>query len=130
MSLTLDATTIQFGSLLKEGKPPNTTPPDRKNTIPPEPWAKSDTEKVELFPNHLAEVFTTHDNSPDPEVEREIASHNQPRRKYKYSPSGNILSSSKSYTHTGHPGPTLSQPKCYRKCPTKDIKLFCTFLTL
>jgi hypothetical protein len=56
-------------------------PPIRKNTIPPEPWAKSDTEKVELFANHLAEVFTTHDNSPDPEVERETAAHTQPTEK-------------------------------------------------
>jgi len=27
-------------------------------------------------------------------------------------------------------GLILSQPTCYRKCPTKDIKLFCIFLTL
>ena len=80
MSLPLDATTIQFGSQLKQGKKPKTPlpPPIRKNTIPPGPWAKSDTEKVELFANHLAEVFTPHDNLPDPEVEREIASYNQP----------------------------------------------------
>jgi len=50
--------------------------PIRKNNIPPGPWVKSDTEEVELFANHLAELFTPH-NSPDPEVEREIASHKQ-----------------------------------------------------
>ena len=83
MSLPLDATTIQFGSQLKQGKKPKTPlpPPIRKNTIPPGPWAKSDTEKVELFANHLAEVFTPHDSSPDPEVERELASHNQTTEK-------------------------------------------------
>ena len=51
-------------------KTPNTTPPVRKNTIPPGPWAKSDSEKVELFANHLTEVFTPHDNSPDPDVRK------------------------------------------------------------
>jgi len=45
------------------------------------PWAKSDTEEAELFVNHLAEVFTPHDNSPNPEVEREIAAHTQPTEK-------------------------------------------------
>jgi hypothetical protein len=44
-------------------------------------WAKSDTEKVELFANHLAEVFTPHDNSPDPEVEGETAAHTHPTEK-------------------------------------------------
>jgi hypothetical protein len=42
----------------------------RKNTLPPGPWAKNDTEKAELLANHLAEVFTQHNNSPDQEVER------------------------------------------------------------
>jgi len=62
-------------------KPQTPFPPIRKNTVPPGPWAKSDTEKVELFANHLGEVFIPHDNSPDPEVERELASHNQPTEK-------------------------------------------------
>ena len=38
---------------------------------------KSDSEKVELFANHLAEVFTPHDNTLDPEVERELATQTQ-----------------------------------------------------
>ena len=62
-------------------KPQTPLPPIRKNTIPPGPWAKSDSEKVELFANHLVEMFTPHDNSPDPEVEREIAAHTQPTEK-------------------------------------------------
>jgi len=33
--------------------------------------------KIELFANHLAEVFTHYDNTLDPEVERELASQNQ-----------------------------------------------------
>jgi len=62
-------------------KPQTPLPPIRKITIPPGPWAKSDSEKVELFANHLVEMFTPHDNSPDPEVEREIAAHTQPTEK-------------------------------------------------
>ena len=49
----------------------------RHNSTPPGPWAKSDSEKVELFANHLAEVFTPHDNTMDPEVKRELATHTQ-----------------------------------------------------
>jgi len=54
-----------------------TFPPIRKNSTPPGTWAKSDSEKVELFANHLAEVFTPYDNTLGPEVERELASQNQ-----------------------------------------------------
>ena len=40
--------------------------------------AKRDKEKVELFAKHLSEVFSPHENTQDPEVEREIATHTQP----------------------------------------------------
>jgi hypothetical protein len=33
--------------------------------------------QVELFVDHLVEVFTPHDNTLDPEVERELAAHTQ-----------------------------------------------------
>ena len=59
-------------------KPQTPLPPIRKNSIQPGPWAKSDKEKVELFATHLSEVFTPHDNTQDPEVEREIATQTQP----------------------------------------------------
>jgi len=58
-------------------KTTNTAPPIHKNTTSPGPWAKSDSEKVVLFANHLAEVFTPHDNTMDPEVEGELATHTQ-----------------------------------------------------
>jgi len=54
-----------------------TFPPIRKNSTLPGPWAKSDSEKIEFFANHLAEVFTPYDNTLDPEVEREPSSQNQ-----------------------------------------------------
>jgi hypothetical protein len=81
MSLLLDATTIQFGSQLNQGINPKHHSPIRKNSIPPGPWAISDAEKVELFANHLAELFTPHDNSLDPEIEREISTQTQPTEK-------------------------------------------------
>jgi hypothetical protein len=130
MSLALDMMTIQSGNQLKQGKTPNTNPPICKNTIPQGFWAKSNTEKVELIPNQLAEVFTPHDNTPDPEVEREISTHTQPTEIIQVFTLQNSPSSSKSCLHTGHLCPNLSQPKCYRKCLMKANKLFCTFLML
>jgi len=63
---------------LKSRKKPRTPlPPIHKNSTSPGPWAKSDSEKVELFANHLAEVFTPHDNTMNPEVEGELATHTQ-----------------------------------------------------
>jgi hypothetical protein len=63
---------------LKSRKKPRTPlPPIRKNSTPPGPWAKSDSEKVKLFASHLAEVFTPHDTTLDPEVERKLETHAQ-----------------------------------------------------
>jgi hypothetical protein len=56
-------------------KPCFQAPPIRKNSTPPEPWAKSDDEKAKLFASHLAEVYTPHSNTPDPEVESKLANH-------------------------------------------------------
>jgi len=56
-------------------KPRLQFPPIRKNTTPPGPWAKSDDDKVKLFASHLAEVYTPHSNTPDPEVESILANH-------------------------------------------------------
>jgi hypothetical protein len=41
-------------------KPCQQVPPIRKNTTPPGPWAKRDDEKVQLFTNYVAEVYTPH----------------------------------------------------------------------
>jgi len=64
--------------LLKSRKKPRTPLSTiRKNSTPLGPWAKSDSEEVELFANHLAEAFSPHNNTLDPEVERELATHTQ-----------------------------------------------------
>jgi hypothetical protein len=41
-------------------------PPIRANTNPPSPWAKSDTEKTNLFASHLTEVYKPHDDTRTP----------------------------------------------------------------
>jgi hypothetical protein len=58
-------------------KPQTPLPPIRANTRPPGPWAKSDTEKANLFASHLAEVYKPHDDTPDPEILRKLANHAQ-----------------------------------------------------
>ena len=51
-------------------KPTTSTPPLRKNTNPPGPWAKNDQEKAELFAEHLTEVFTPLNNNRDLNVDQ------------------------------------------------------------
>ena len=53
-------------------KPQAPLPLILKNSTPPGPWAKSDSEKVQLFATHLAEVFTPHDNTWDPDVDKNL----------------------------------------------------------
>jgi len=64
-------------------KPTESQPPIRKNTTPPEPWAKSDKEKADLFAEHLSEVCTPHYNDQNQEVEQELKTpiHQQDRLK-------------------------------------------------
>ena len=44
-----------------------------QNSTPPGPWAKNDKEKAKLFAEHLSEVFSPHNNDPNPEVEQDLA---------------------------------------------------------
>ena len=54
-------------------KPKTTSPPIGKYSTPPGPWAKSDKKKAELFAEHLSEVFSSHNNEQDQEVEQDLA---------------------------------------------------------
>ena len=54
-------------------KPTVSQPPIRKNSTPPGPWAKSDKDKVDLFAEHLSEVFSPHNNDQNQEVEQDLA---------------------------------------------------------
>jgi hypothetical protein len=63
--LILKGKIILFGNLSNIGDNPKTSPPICKYSTPPEPWAKSDKEKTELFAEHLSEVFSPHNNDQD-----------------------------------------------------------------
>jgi hypothetical protein len=65
-------------SIKSRKKPQPSLPPIRTNSTPPAPWAKSDKEKAELFAKHLLEVFTPHDDTQDPEIEKGLAFPTQP----------------------------------------------------
>jgi len=76
---------------LKSRKKPRTTfPPIRKNSTPPGPWAKSDSEKVELFANHLAEVFTPMTTPWIRKSKENLHHKTNPRKTYKLSCSANL----------------------------------------
>jgi len=60
---------------IKSRKKPQTLhPPIRANTNPPSPWAKSDTEKTNVFARHLTKVYKPHNAMPDPEITRKLTS--------------------------------------------------------
>jgi len=44
-----------------------------KYSTPAGPWAKSDKEEAELFAEYLSEVFFSHNNDQDQEVEQDLA---------------------------------------------------------
>jgi hypothetical protein len=69
---------------IKNRKNPITTsPPIRKYSTPPGPWAKSNKEKAELFAEHLSEVFSPHNNDQDQEVEQDLATAIQSQERLK-----------------------------------------------
>jgi len=74
----LNATTTPYGNHSnQENNHEHHSPRFVKTQPPPGPWAKSDSEKFELFAKHLAEVLTPHDKTLDPEVERELTTQTQ-----------------------------------------------------
>ena len=64
-------------------KPKTTSPPIGKYSTPPGPWAKSDKKKAELFAEHLSEVFSSHNNEQDQEVEQDLATPIQSQERLK-----------------------------------------------
>ena len=57
----------------KNKKPKTASPPIRKYSTPPGPWAKSDKEEAELFAEYLSEVFSPYNNDQDQEEEQDLA---------------------------------------------------------
>ena len=55
----------------KYEKPKTTSPPLRKYSTPPGPWAESDKKIDGIFAEHLSEVFSPHNNDQDQDVEQD-----------------------------------------------------------
>jgi len=64
-------------------KPKTTSPPIRKYSTPPGPWAKSDKEKAELFAEHLSKVFSPQNNDQDQKVKQDLATPIQSQERLK-----------------------------------------------
>jgi len=108
---------------LKSRKKPRTPlPPIRKNSTPPGPWAKSDSEKVELFANRLAEVFTPHGNTMDPEVERELATHTQHSEKLQAFTLSELKQVIKWLNPLKAPGSNLNTALMIQEMPPKGLR--------
>jgi hypothetical protein len=91
-------------------KPWTPLPPIRAKTRPPGPWAKSDTEKANLFASHLAEVYKPHDDTLDPEILRKLANHAQHTEKPRAFTLGELTGVIKHLHPRKAPGPDLVTP--------------------
>jgi len=107
-------------------KPCLQVPPIRKNTTPPGPWAKSDDDKVKLFASHLAEVYTPHSNTPDPEVESMLANHTKCLAKTRPFNASDLNQVIKKLSPTKAPGPDHITAQMIQELPPPvDKKPFC-----
>jgi len=108
---------------IKSRKKPRTPlPPIRTNTRPPGPWAKGDTEKANLFANHLAEVYKPHDDTPDPEILRKLAIHAQQTEKPRAITIGELKGVIKRLHPSKAPGPDLVTTLMIQELPPEDLK--------
>jgi hypothetical protein len=108
---------------IKSRKKPRTPlPPIRTNTRPPGPWAKSDTEKANLFANHLAEVYKPHDDAPDQEILRELETHAQHIEKPRAFTLGELTGVIKHLHPRKAPGPDLVTPLMIQQLPPEGLK--------
>jgi len=70
-----------WNSIKKRTKPTPHKPPLLNNFTPQSPWAKIDEEKANLFAHYLTEVYTPHDDSPNPDIEAQLQHLNMAREK-------------------------------------------------
>jgi len=66
-------------------RPQSLYPLIRANTNHPNPWAKSDTEKTNVFAKHLTELYKPNDAKPDPEITRKLTSRPHSQKHYDHS---------------------------------------------
>jgi len=103
-------------------KPRIPLPPIRANTRPPGPWAKSDTEKANLFANRLAEVYKPHDDTLDPEILRKLAIHAQQTEKPRAFTLGELKGVIKHLHTRKAPGPDLVTTLMIKELPPEGLK--------
>ena len=78
-------------SIKTRNKPQTSLSPIRTNSTPPGPWAKSDEEKVDLFENYLAEVFTPMTTPQIQKLKGKSLLKPNPPKKFKLLPYRNLL---------------------------------------
>jgi hypothetical protein len=109
---------------IKSRKKPQTPhPPIHTNTRPPGPWAKSDTEKANLFASHLAEVYKPHDDTLDLEILRKLANHAQHSEKLLVFTTGEIKGVIKRLNPRKAPGPDLVTTLMIQELPPEGLKV-------
>jgi hypothetical protein len=96
--------------------------PIRANTNPPSPWAKSDTEKTNLFTRHLTELYEPHDDTPDPETIRKLANHAPSTEKLRAFTMGELKVVVKHLHPRKAPGPDLVTTIMIRELPQEGLK--------
>jgi hypothetical protein len=108
---------------IKSRKKPRTPLPTiSTNTRPTGPWAKSDTEKANLFANHVAEVYKPHDDTPDPEILRKLAIHDQQTEKPRAFTIGELKGVIKRLQPRKAPGPDLVTTLMIQELPPEGLK--------
>jgi hypothetical protein len=104
-------------------KPRTPLPSIRTNTRPPGPWAKSDTEKSNLFARHLAGVYKPHDDTPDQEILRKLETPAKHTKKIRPFSLGGGLTGVVKYLQTRKaPGPDLITPLMLQQLPPVGFK--------
>jgi len=79
-------------------------------------------EVANLFANHLAEVYTPHDDTPDPEILRKLANHAQQTEKPRAFTTGELKGVIKRLHPRKAPGSDLVTPLMLQELPPEGIK--------
>jgi len=103
-------------------KPTESQTPIPKNTTHPEPWAKSDKEKADLFAEHLSEVFTPHNNDQNQEVEQELEIPIHQQDRLKPFTLKEIKNEIKKLNHKKAPGIDLITATMLKELPQKALQ--------
>jgi len=127
LSKQLRSLNMETNKIKTEAAP--TGSPIRKNTTPPGPSTKIDDDKVTLFASHLAEVYTPHSETPDPDVESMLANHTKCLAKTRPFTASGLNQVIKKLPPTKTPGPDLITAQMIQELPPGEQKTFCNCTT-